>query len=136
MIGFVFRRVLQAVVVVVGVMLIVFILIHLIPGGPPGIARAYLGTRATHAQIKQFVHQNHFDESIFVQLVHYLQNLVWHQDLGYSYKRNQGVTTVITEALPKTLVLVGIGTVVAVLIAVPLGILQVVRRNNPVDYVL
>jgi len=136
MIGFVFRRFLQAIIVVIGVMLIVFILIHLIPGGPSGIARAYLGTRATRAQIRQFVHQNHFDESTLVQLGQYLQNLVWHHDLGYSYKLNQGVTTVITERLPKTLVLVGVGTIVALVVAVPLGIFQVVRRNKPSDYIL
>jgi len=135
-IGFVFRRFLQAIIVVIGVMLIVFILIHLIPGGANGIARAYLGNRATRAQIRQFIHQNHYDESIVVQLTHYLQNLVWHHDLGYSYKLNQGVTTVITERLPKTLILVGIGTVVALIVAVPLGIFQVVRRNKPSDYIL
>ena len=49
---------------------------------------------------------------------------------------NQGVTTVIFQRLPKTLVLVGISTVLALVVAVPLGILQVVRRNKPIDYIL
>jgi peptide/nickel transport system permease protein len=49
---------------------------------------------------------------------------------------NQSVRSLIDERIPKTLVLVGISTVFALLIAIPLGIFQVVRRNTPVDYML
>ncbi len=133
MIGFLVRRVFQAIVVVVAVMLLVFLLAHIIPGGA---ARAALGPRATRLQIAQFNRLNNYDRPLIIQFLLYLKNLVWHHYLGYSYHFNQGVTTVIASRLPKTLVLVGISTVLALIVAVPLGILQVVRRNKPVDYAL
>ncbi len=133
MIAFLIRRVMQAVVVVVLVLLGVFLLVHVIPGGA---ARAALGPRATKPQIRQFNVTNNYYREIFVQFYLYLKGLIWHHNLGYSYKMNQGVTSVIFQRLPKTLVLVGISTVLALIIAVPLGILQVVRRNKPVDHAL
>jgi peptide/nickel transport system permease protein len=133
MIGFIFRRFLQSIVVVLGVMLIVFLLAHIIPGGA---ARAALGPRATKIQIRQFNHLNHYDAPLINQFWLYIKGLVTSFNLGYSYHWNQGVTQVILQRLPKTLVLVGLGTLVAVVVAVPLGILQVVRRNKPIDYVL
>jgi peptide/nickel transport system permease protein len=133
MIGFIFRRFLQAIAVVLGVMLIVFLLAHIIPGGA---ARAALGPRATKLQIEQFNRLNHYDQPLLKQFWLYIEGLVTRFNLGYSYHWNQGVTQVILERLPKTLLLVGMATVVAVVIAIPLGILQVVRRNKPIDYVL
>ncbi len=133
MIGFIFRRFLQAIVVVLGVMLIVFLLAHIIPGGA---ARAALGPRATRAQIAQFNRLNHYNQPLLKQFWLYIEGLVTRFNLGYSYHWNQGVTQVILERLPKTLLLVGMATFLAVIIAIPLGILQVVRRNKPIDYVL
>ncbi|HTZ10057.1 MAG TPA: ABC transporter permease [Acidimicrobiales bacterium] len=133
MIGFLLRRVVQAVIVVVIVMLLVFLLGHIIPGGA---ARAALGPRATQAAIDQFNKVNNYNRPLAVQFYLYLKNLVWHRYLGYSYHFNQGVTNIIEERLPKTLVLVGISTLLALIVAIPLGVLQVVRRNKPVDYVL
>jgi peptide/nickel transport system permease protein len=108
-------------------------LAHVIPGGA---ARAALGPRATKAQVRQFNVTNNYYRGIFVQFWLYLKQVVWHHNLGYSYKLNQSVTSAIEGRLPKTLVLVGISTVVALILAIPLGILQVVRRNKPVDYAL
>jgi peptide/nickel transport system permease protein len=133
MIAFLIRRVIQAVIVVLGVMLLLFLLAHVIPGGA---ARAALGPRATKAQVRQFNVTNNYYRGIFVQFWLYLKQVVWHHNLGYSYKLNQSVTSAIEGRLPKTLVLVGISTVVALILAIPLGILQVVRRNKPVDYAL
>ncbi len=133
MIGFIVRRVIQSLIVILGVILLVFLLAHLIP---QGAARGALGPRATRAQVAQFNRVNNYDRPILIQLWLYLKNLVWHHYLGYSYHFNQGVTSLITERLPKTLVLVGISTILALIIAIPLGVLQVVRRNKPIDYVL
>ena len=133
MIAFLIRRVIQALIVVLLVLLGVFLLTHVIPGGA---ARAALGPRATKVQIRQFNVINNYFKGIFVQFYLYLKGLIWHHNLGYSYKMNQGVTTVIFQRLPKTLVLVGISTALALIVAVPLGILQVVRRNKPIDHVL
>jgi peptide/nickel transport system permease protein len=134
--GFLLRRLAQAVIVVIGVILIVFLLSQIIPGGE---CRAVLGPKATTVNCARFNQLNGFNEPVLVQFGHYLKGLiwpVWHPNLGYSYKFNQGVTQVIAQRLPKTLVLVGTATIISLLIAVPLGILQVVRRNRPSDYTL
>jgi peptide/nickel transport system permease protein len=132
MISFLLRRILQALVVILGVVLIVFLLGQLIPGGE---ARAVLGSRATPAGIARFNQVNGLNLPIWDQFYHYVVDLL-HGNLGYSYKYNQAVTAVIKERLPKTLVLVGTATAIALIISIPLGILQVVRRNTASDYAL
>ena len=133
MIAFIIRRIIQAIVVILVVLVLLFILLHQIPGGA---ARAAIGPRATPQQIAAFNQVNGYNRPLLDQFWLYLVRLVWHHNLGYSYHHNQAVTSLIMSYLPKTLVLVGISTFLALFIAVPLGILQVVRRNKPIDHVL
>ena len=133
MIGYIIRRIGQALIVILGVTFLVFILSRVIPGGE---ARAALGPRALPQAIAQFNRVNGFNLPLWDQFYTYLRNLLESFNLGYSYHYNQSVKALISERLPKTLVLVGIATVFALIIAIPLGVLQVVRRNKPVDYVL
>jgi len=132
--GYLIRRLVQSIIVVFGVVLLTFLLIHLYP--KDAAARAALGPKANPVQIQQFDHQNHYDKPIYDQFWLYTKGIVFHLNLGYSYKYNQSVRSLIEGRIPKTLVLVGISTVFALLVAIPLGILQVVRRNKPVDYML
>jgi peptide/nickel transport system permease protein len=132
MTAYIIRRIGQAIVVVIGVTILVFITIHLIPGGP---ARAILGPRATQAAIRTFIDQNGYNRPLFVQYLSYINQLL-HGNLGYSNYYNQTVNSLLAQDLPKTLVLVGCSLVIALLVAIPVGILQAVRRNKPVDYVL
>ena len=134
MTGYLIRRVAQSIIVVFGVVLLTFLLSHLYPQN--AAARACLGPRANQQQIQQFNHENHYDVGIVRQFWIYTKGIVVHGDLGRSCKLNESVRSLIDDRIPKTLVLVGISTVFALLIAIPLGILQVVRRNTPVDYVL
>jgi peptide/nickel transport system permease protein len=131
MTGYIIRRLGQAVIVILGVILLTFLLAHLIPGGE---ARAVLGTKATPRTIAEFNLRNGLDLPIWDQFWRYIQGLVAHFDLGYSYKFNQGVRQVIFERLPKTLTLVTASVILSLVVAIPLGILQVVRRNKPIDY--
>ncbi len=133
MTGYLIRRIAQAIVVVLGVVLLTFLLSKLIPGG---YARAALGQRANPAAIAHFNHVNQYDRSIVRQFWNYVWGIVRHHNLGFSTQYNQSVASLIADKLPKTLVLVGLSTVFALLVAVPLGILQVIRRNKPIDYVL
>ncbi len=132
MIGYIIRRIGQALIVILGVLVLTFLLAQLIPGGE---ARAVLGSKATPQGILQFNQRNGLNEPVWVQFWHYLLG-VFQGNLGYSYKYNQGVTQVITERLPKTLTLVTASVALSLVIAIPLGILQVVRRNKPVDYAI
>ena len=132
MTGFLVRRLFQAVLVILGVIAFMFILIHLIPGGE---ARAVLGPKASAIEVAQFNKANGLDLPIWDQFTHYVWNLA-RFNLGRSYTLNQSVTSLIAEALPKTLILVGLSTLLALVIAIPMGIYQVVRRNKWDDYVL
>ncbi|HVA08866.1 MAG TPA: ABC transporter permease [Acidimicrobiales bacterium] len=132
MIGFTLRRLLQAVIVIIGVVLVVFILGKQIPGGVASIA---LGPRRTAVQIAHFNRVNGYDLPLWDQFYQYVRKL-FTLDLGYSYAHNEGVEELIAQRLPKTLSLVGVSTLFALVIAVPLGILQVVRRHKLTDYAL
>ena len=132
MIGFLFRRIIQAIIVILGVVLIVFLLGKLIPGGE---AAAALGQRRSPAQVAHFNLVNGLDLPLYDQFWRYIWGL-FHLNLGYSFKNNEGVQELISQRLPKTLTLVGVSTVVALVIAVPLGILQVVKRYSLIDYTL
>ncbi|MEV0039975.1 ABC transporter permease [Streptomyces sp. NPDC050804] len=126
------RRALQAVAVIVIVTIVVFCLLHALPGGP---ARGILGPQATAQQIASFNHEQRLDKPLPVQYLYYLDRLL-HGDLGTSYTLNEPVSQLITERLPKTLVLTALSAVVGLLLAVPLGMWQAVRRNRPTDYVI
>lgn len=132
MLGYLVRRIIQALIVVLGVIIIVFLLSRLIPGGE---ARAVLGVRATPQNIANFNRANGLTKSMVVQFWNYLIGLP-QLKLGYSYKFTEPVWAVISIRLPKTLVLVGTSTILALIIAVPLGVLQVVRKGKPSDHVL
>ncbi len=132
MIGYMIRRVGQAIVVLIGVTVITFILLHLLPGSP---VRAILGTRASPQTIKQLNAELGFNKPLYVQYGLWVWNLA-HLNLGFSYKLNQPVMALIGQRLPKTLFLVGSSLVLAVIIAVPLGIWSAVHRNRADDYVL
>ncbi len=132
MLGYIIRRVIQAILITIGVTLIVFVLLHIIPGG--GVARNILGPRANAAQIAAFDHENGLDQPLPVQYLTYLWQLV-HGNFGFSYKLNQSVWSLLVQYLPKTLLLLGLSYVVAIVIAIPLGIYQAVRRNKPDDYI-
>lgn len=130
-IGYIVRRVIQAIVVVVGVTIFVFLLVQLLPGGP---VRALLGPRATPQAIRAFTVQNGYNKPLYIQYAHYLNNLV-HGNLGYSYEYNQTVNSLLGQALPKSALLVGLAVIVALVIAIPVGMLQAMWRNRPIDYV-
>jgi peptide/nickel transport system permease protein len=130
--GYLIRRVLQSVVVIILVSLVTFTLLHLLPGGP---ARAILGPRASAAQLQQFTVQNHYDRPLIVQFGLWCNDLL-HGNLGYSYHLNENVTSLIADKLPKTVVLMGLSIVVALIIAIPLGIYQARKRNTLGDYLL
>ena len=130
--AFLIRRVLQSIVVVIGVTMISFILEHLLPGGP---AKGLLGNHATPVQIAAFNHQYGLDKPIIIQYLDYAKGLL-HGNLQTSYKLNEPVTSILARELPKSLMLVGTALFISVLIAIPIGIAQAVKRNKTLDYVI
>ncbi len=135
MIGYLARRVVQALIVVLGVCAITFLLYHLVPGGAESEARIILGPRASQGSLDLFIQQNGLNKPIWTQFGLLIAH-VFTFNLGYSYKLDEPVSTIILQKLPKTLILLGLATLVTVMVAIPLGIFQVLRRNKPSDYAL
>jgi len=128
--GYIIRRLMQSVLVMVGVTVIVFGLVHLLPGGP---ARALLGPTATEAQVRAFTVANGYNRPIVVQYVTYVLNLL-HGQFGYSYSYQQSVSSLLAQNIPKTALLIGVSYFAALAIAIPLGLVQAVRRNGVLDH--
>jgi len=133
MIGYMARRCAQAVIVLLGVTIITFILQSLIATGPT-LAREIIGPHAEAPQIHAFIVTYGLNRALPLQYAHFLWQLL-HGNLGYSYKLNESVDAILMHELPKDLVLVGTALLLALLVAVPIGIAQAVRRNTATDYV-
>jgi peptide/nickel transport system permease protein len=132
MTGYLIRRIGQSIAVVFGVLVLTFILIHMVPGSA---ARSALGVRATAAKIAIFNAAYGLNEPLYKQFVNYVVQ-IFHGNFGTSYTLQQPVSTLIAQRLPRDMVLLGISTALALIIAVPMGIYQAVRRNEWTDNLL
>ena len=127
---FLLRRTLQAVFVVWGVVTIMFGLRAVSPGDP---ATLMLGEGATAETIARVRAQEGLDQPIYVQYLDYVQGLLV-GDFGYSWRSNREVEAMVIERIPATLELAIAATMVALVIAIPLGVVSATRRNQPSDY--
>jgi peptide/nickel transport system permease protein len=130
--AYLIRRSLTAVVVLLGVSVFIFLMLHVIYPTP---AIQVLGPHANKFSINQWNRQHGFDDPWIVQYLHYLNQLL-HGNLGYSYKLNQSVLALFQERWMRSAWLSGITLFLSVVIAIPLGIYQAVRRNTVGDAVV
>jgi peptide/nickel transport system permease protein len=126
------RRLLQIIATVVLVALLVFSLMHLLPGDP---AQVMLGDRGTDAAIAQLHHEMGLDRSIGVQFWEFLRHTVT-LNLGESVTMRVSVVRLIHDRLPITLLLTGMAAVLALLIAVPLAFIGALRQGGWADAVI
>ena len=131
MISYLVRRLVTSVIVVIGVSIFIFVLLHAIYPSP---ARDVLGLQAKPDAIAAWNKQNGYDDPVIVQYFRYMNNLL-HGNLGYSYAENQSVLDLFKERVARSAYLSGISLVIAVIIALPLGIFQAVKRNSIGDNV-
>jgi len=124
--AYLIRRVLTSIVVVLGVSIFVFLLLHIVFPSP---AIDILGPRSTPQAIAGWNRSHGFDRPWFVQYWSYLVNVL-HGNLGFSYKVNQSVAALFEERWARSAYLSGISLALAVLIAIPLGIYQAAHRNT------
>jgi peptide/nickel transport system permease protein len=132
MFGYLLRRIGQAVITMFAVSVVVFVILHLLPGG---LVRAQLGSHASSVQIEALTRQEGLDKPLVVQYWIWLVGVL-HGNLGFAYKLNQSVSSLIAEYVPRTILLVGVSMLFAVSIAIPMGIWQGYRRNQLDDHVL
>jgi peptide/nickel transport system permease protein len=124
------RRLLLTIPVLLGVATLVFSLIHFIPGDP---AQAMLGEGAAPEDVAQLRERLGLDRPLLVQYGSFLMGLT-RGDLGTSLRNDQPVLQQILERMPATAELAFASMAVAVLIALPLGIIAAVWRGTAVDY--
>jgi peptide/nickel transport system permease protein len=129
---FVFRRLLMLIPVAFGVTLIVFFMIHLIPGDP---ARTILGIHATPKAIAILHREWGLNRPLISQYLLFLDRIL-HGNLGPSLYYGVPATTVILQRLPATLWLIVYATVLAVLISVPLAMIAASRKDGVRDHVV
>jgi peptide/nickel transport system permease protein len=129
---FILRRLLMVVPVLFGITVLVFSILHLIPGNPAQIL--LFGSNATPQQVANLDKQLGLSGSIFSQYGNYLVQLL-HGNLGYSYSSNQTVVAEISSQLPYTINLALGGLVVALGLGIPLGIVAGVRPGGITDKV-
>lgn len=130
MVRYSFNRVLQAIPTMLGITILSFLLMHIVPGGP---ATVMLGDKATPQLIAQINRSLGLDKPLYVQYGIWLVQLL-HGNLGYAYSYHQTVTSLIGLNLPRTLILVVSAIVISHIIAILIGVLQAARKESRMDY--
>ncbi|MDI9892874.1 ABC transporter permease [Rhodococcus sp. IEGM 1404] len=132
MLRFLGLRLLSSAVVLLGVLIVVFALVHLVPGDPVRLA---LGTRYTTEAYEALRSASGLDRSLPEQFFSYLARAVT-GDLGVSFRNGQPVTTTLLQRLPATISLALVGLAVALVISVPAGVYSALREGRVSDVIV
>lgn len=128
------KRILTALFVLFGVSLVTYGMVFLTPGDPAEtILREQLQGHPTDQQIAMFRAEHGLDDPIVVQYADWMTDVI-RGDLGESYYHDRTVRALILARLPATLELAAASMTIALLVAVPTGIVSAVRRDTPLDY--
>ena len=123
MISYIVRRLFQLVIVLIGVTMLTFAILFLVPGDP---ATALAGKDQSPEKLAIIRHNLGLDRPIYVQYGLFVKRLL-HGDLGDSYQQQRPVTEMIREALPNTVQL-AVAAVLIELLGIPLGIYSALRQ--------
>lgn len=129
MIQFIIRRLLLLVPVLIGILLVTFIIVRLIPGDPCVVM---LGEKATKEKCDDFKERYGLNDNMAVQFGRYLVNMA-QGDLGVSIRFGRPVADLIAERLPLTIELTFGAMLFSTIIGILLGVVSALRRNSPVD---
>ena len=134
--AYIIRRLLQGLIVLNGVLLIVFLMLHL-TGDPAGVL---MPVDATQEDLERFRRDMGFDKPLHVQYVHFLfghgkkNSGVLRGDFGFSYRHEVPAMGLVVEHIPATIHLAVVSLIIALMIAIPAGILSAVFRNTWIDH--
>ncbi len=131
MLQYTIRRVLLAIPVIFGILLVTFILARSVKGDP---CKAILGEKATQEVCERFIREHGLDKPKLVQFGIYMKDIA-RGDFGESIRFSRPVTTILIERLPTTIELSVTALVLAVLFGIPLGVISAVKRNSIVDVI-
>jgi peptide/nickel transport system permease protein len=128
--GFIIRRLVHAIPVLLGVSFLVFSMLHLVPGDP--VLIMLQGSQASAEQVAQLRGELGLDQPFLVQYAHYLWNLL-HGDLGMSYRKRIPVLELIMSQIGSTLQLTLAALVLAVTLGIGMGIVAAYNRDTLLD---
>lgn len=131
MLTFLAKRILQAIPVLLIILTLVFFLVN-VAGDP---VASMLGEEATPAQIEAVRHSLGLDRPLYIQYGDYMWSAL-QGDFGDSYRFKQPALGLALERLPITLTLAVTGIIIAVLLAVPIGVIAAIRRGGAIDNAL
>ncbi|MFQ5689039.1 MAG: ABC transporter permease [Gemmatimonadota bacterium] len=123
------RRLLQAIPLLLGIVTLLFFLLHLAPGDPTS---AYFNPNVSPEVIARMRHNLGLDQPLYEQYVRWLASFLT-GDFGYSFSQFRPVTSVIADALPATLILGGVSLVLIFVVGCGVGIAQAVRQYSALD---
>jgi peptide/nickel transport system permease protein len=126
------NRLIQLIPVLLGVSVLVFLMLRLIPGDP---ARIMLGTRATEERIAELHQEMGLDRPVWEQYFLFLGGAL-RGDLGTSIFARRPVVEVLSERMPVTLLLVAYAITLSLIITVPLAMAAALRRDRPADFAI
>ena len=125
------RRILQAIPIMLMLSVFLFGVVRLMPGGP--LAQAERNPNVTPEQLAALRVRLGLDQPLPVQYVKWVQAFVLEGDWGYSIKFRRPVADMIAERLPATLLLFGVGFLVTLLIAIPIGVYSAIKPYSFFD---
>ncbi len=132
MIGFLLRRIVQSLLILLGVSVITFVLLYWLPADP---VRQIAGRSATAQTVENIRQQLGLDQPLWVQYWRYLSGLV-QGDLGRSYLQKTEVSTLIASRLPASLLLMAGAIFAELLIGLSMGVIAALRRGTMADQTL
>lgn len=135
MVKYILKRLVQLVVVLLGVTFLTFMITQATPSDAAEMKYVSMGMMPSAELLEQTREEMGLNDPVLVQYGRWLGNVL-HGDLGESSKFGESVWTQMTKKLPMTLKLAGVSLVVVILISFPLGILSAVKKNKAADYVI
>jgi peptide/nickel transport system permease protein len=128
------RRVLQAIPLLIGITIIIFVMLQMTPGGPLAVGENPAGRgRVTEEDLQRLRNQYGLNDPMYVQYLNWLGDLA-QGDLGTSFNTGLPVLRMIGERLPTTLLVMGLAFALTLMLSIPIGILAAVRRYSFFDY--
>jgi peptide/nickel transport system permease protein len=131
MIQYTIRRLILAIPVIFGILIVTFVIARSIPGDP---CRSILGEKATAETCERFTREHGLDQPIPVQFWIYMKDIA-RGNFGESIRFSRPVTIILIERLPTTLELGTVALIIAIAVGIPAGILSAIKRNSAVDVV-
>jgi len=128
--GYILKRLFHSIFVLVGISLVVFIILHL-TGDP---AALLMPMDATPEQVAQFRQEMGFNDPIVVQYWRFFKGTL-RGDFGESFRHSQPALDLVMERMPATIQLTLAAMVIALLVAIPVGIISAIRRNSILDHI-